>query len=96
MKHLILIAAILLAVGLCGNEIQLNGGKIIPLEIRMVEGSADDLNFCFGTRFSDNSIHLTHSKGIHTVSEKPCAEVSFDNGKTWQKPPQGMKVLGMN
>ncbi len=96
MKYLILIAAILLAVGLCGNEIQLNGGKIIPVDLRMVESSSEDLNFCFATRFSDNSIHLTHSRGIHTVSETPCAEVSFDNGKTWQKPPKDFHTLGMN
>lgn len=76
-------------------EINLNGGKIIPLDLKMIESFTEDLNFCFATRYSDNSIHLTHSKGMHTITERSCAEVSFDNGKSWQKPPKDFTAAGM-
>lgn len=65
----------------------LNGGKITPLELNVVETSPDHLNFCFAKRFSDGSIQLNHSTGIHTVTERGCTDISTDNGKTWKKAP---------
>ena len=88
----ILISCLSLVVG---AEINLNGGKIIPLDVKLVEGSSEDLNFCFATRYSDGTIHLMHSKGMHTITERGCSEVSFDNGKTWQKPPKDFYAAGM-
>ena len=95
MKKSIVLVALICGIILGAAEINLNGGKIIPVDLRMVESFTEDLNFCFATRFSDNSIHLLHSKGMHTITERGCSEVSFDNGKTWVKPPKGFAPAGM-
>ena len=59
----------------------LDGGAIVPVNVTMVECSSEPLNFCLAHRFSDNSIRLAHSIGTHTVSERGCADISYDNGK---------------
>ncbi len=41
-------------------------------------------------------LHLNHSKGVHTVSERHCSEISYDNGETWQKPVAGENIFGAN
>lgn len=69
------------------GTLMLNGGRLEPVEMSMIEASNEHLNFCFATRFPDNSIYLNHSAGIHTVSEYGCRDYSLDNGKTWRKMP---------
>ena len=95
MKKSLFLTMFICGISLIGAEVNLNGGKIIPLDLKMVESFTEDLNFCFATRFSDNSIHLNHSKGMHTITERGCSEVSFDNGKTWSKPPKDFTPFGM-
>ncbi len=83
-KLLLTILALLLASTLLSaRTYRLHGGKVTTLEDNTVETFGDDMNFCFAFRFSDGHIHLNHSKGIHTVTEYGCAEMSLDNGKTW-------------
>ncbi|MBQ9788660.1 MAG: exo-alpha-sialidase [Lentisphaeria bacterium] len=69
------------------GSVTYNGFKVKPVAITMVQASNEPLNFCFATRFPDNSIYLNHSGGVHTVSEYSCRDYSLDNGKTWQKSP---------
>jgi|GEM_PF-5680633 hypothetical protein len=76
------------------NEKRLNGGKLVPVSLTMIEAAPYHLNFCFATRFSDGTIYLNHSTGIHTVTEKGCRDISTDNGATWQKSPS--PIAGMN
>lgn len=93
MKKILSTATLLTIVAAFGAEKipfgtqMLNGGRIEPVEMTMVEASSEHLNFCFATRFPDNSIYLSHSAGIHTVSEYGCRDYSIDNGKTWRKMP---------
>ncbi len=75
-------------------ESYLNGGKITPIETSVVETSPDHLNFCFATRYPDGSIHLNHSVGIHTVTERGCSDISTDDGKTWKRAEGG--ACGIN
>ena len=65
----------------------LDGGRVEPVSMKLVEASNEHLNFCFATRFPDNTIYLHHSAGIHTVTEYGCDDYSLDNGETWQKDP---------
>ena len=75
--------------GVSARDILLKGGMLTTLDDRLVESFGDDMNFMFAYRFSDGSIHLGHSKGIHTVTEYGCNDISYDNGKTWQNAPNG-------
>lgn len=88
MKNHILFWAILMIFSLGAashaGELPLDGGKLVPIDSSQVEASPDHINFCFATRYSDGSIHLNHSKGIHTVTEYGCSDISKDNGKTWK------------
>ena len=93
MKMNLIAAAALLSSAAFGAEIIMNGGKIVPVRSSIVETFTDDLNFCCAKNYSDGQIHLNHSKGIHTVTEYPCADISYDNGKTWQSG-KGKSVLG--
>ena len=86
-------AAALTAFSTNAEETFLNGCKVTPLEINVVETSPNRLNFCFATRYPDGVIHLNHSVGIHTVTEHPCSDISTDNGKTWKKAPDGAAGL---
>ncbi|MBQ9788239.1 MAG: exo-alpha-sialidase [Lentisphaeria bacterium] len=95
MKKLFILGTLILGVCAFADEIIYNGGKIIPLELKVIETAPYDLNFCFATKYND-TIHLTHSKGVHTISERHCADISYDNGQTWQKPEKGVHVAGMN
>ncbi len=90
--HFSYLAALLFSVMAYGVEYPfgttlLGGGRVEPVSMKMIESSNEHLNFCFATRFSDNSIYLSHSAGIHTVTEHGCKDYSLDNGETWQKPP---------
>lgn len=76
------------------HDYRLHGAKLVPVESSIVESTTEDMNFCFATRYDDGSIHLNHSKGIHTVTEYGCSDISFDNGKTWKHAPTG--VCGIN
>ncbi len=78
--------AILLAsvLNLSARDIPIRGGKMYTIDDTTVETFGDDMNFCFAYRFSDGVIHLWHSKGIHTVTEYKCFDMSLDNGKTWK------------
>ena len=67
------------------GSVTYNGFRVKPVAITMIQASNEPLNFCFATRFPDNSIYLNHSGGVHTVSEYSCRDYSLDNGKTWQK-----------
>lgn len=81
------------------NEKRLNGGKLVPIDLTMIESAPHHLNFCFATRFSDGTIYLSHSTGIHTVTEKGCSDISTDNGATWKKatpPVQGINAFETN
>ena len=69
------------------GSVTYNGFRVKPVAITMIQASNEPLNFCFATRFPDNSIYLNHSGGVHTVSEYSCRDYSLDNGKTWQKSP---------
>ena len=40
------------------GTLMLNGGRLEPVEMSMIEASNEHLNFCFATRFPDNSIYL--------------------------------------
>ena len=83
-----------LAHSLYAHDYRLHGAKLVPVESSIVESGPEDMNFCFATRYDDGSIHLNHSKGIHTVTEYGCSDISFDNGKTWQHATSG--VCGIN
>ena len=83
-----------LALPCAATEIMLNGGKLVPVETSVVETSVDNLNFCFATGYPDGSIHLNHSKGIHTVTERQCSDISKDNGRTWKHAEGG--ACGIN
>ena len=72
------------ALTLTAREINLKGGHLTTLDDTQVESFGDDMNFMFAYRFSDGSIHLGHSKGIHTVTEYGCNDISPDNGRTWR------------
>ena len=87
-------AAALAAFSAGAEETILNGCKVTPLELDVVETSPNHLNFCFATRYPDGAIHLNHSVGIHTVTERGCADISTDNGKTWKHAPDG--AAGIN
>ena len=88
------IALACLTHSLYSHEYRLHGAKLVPIESSIVESCPEDMNFCFATRYGDGSIHLNHSKGIHTVTEYGCSDISFDNGKTWQHAASG--VCGIN
>ena len=66
------------------GTIVINGALIKPVRMSMVEASSEHLNFCFAHRFPDGSIYLSHSAGIHTVTEHGHRDSSFDGGRTWQ------------
>ncbi|MBR6058771.1 MAG: exo-alpha-sialidase [Victivallales bacterium] len=76
------------------HDYRLRGAKLVPIDSSIIETSTEDMNFCFATRFDDGSIHLNHSKGIHTVTEYGCSDISLDNGKTWRHADSG--VCGIN
>ena len=61
--------------------------RLEPLFATAVENYHADMNFCFAHRFADGSIYLTHSKGVHTLSESRCYDFSADNGRTWSRTP---------
>ena len=63
----------------------LKGGTLQPIDMTMVESSNEHINFCFGNNYSDGSIYIGHSKGIHTVTEYGHKDVSYDNGRTCQE-----------
>lgn len=67
------------------GTIPLNGGRIEPVRMTMIESSPEHLNFCFAHQFEDGSIYLSHSAGVHTVTEYGCRDHSLDGGKTWQR-----------
>lgn len=69
------------------GTIPLDGGRIEPVSMEMVESSNEHLNFCFAAGFPDGTVYLNHSVGIHTVTEHSCRDFSSDNGRTWQKMP---------
>ena len=98
--HLSCIALACLAQSTClahtlyAHDYRLHGAKLVPIESSIVESGPEDMNFCFATRYVDGSIHLNHSKGIHTVTEYGCSDISYDNGKTWQYAASG--VCGIN
>ena len=95
-KALLTLAVLCLAAAtLSARSIYLKGGVLTTLEDTTVETFGDDMNFCFAYRFSDGSIHMNHSKGIHTVTEYGCRDLSLDNGHTWQNNPRG-GCLGIN
>lgn len=86
------IFAALLTASLAADEppfgsITLNGGRLEPVSMNMIESDNEHLNFCFARRYDDGSIYLSHSRGIHTVTERGCQDFSPDNGKTWQRTP---------
>ena len=91
----ILSAALLVGVAANAKEMKINGGKVVPVEAKVIETYKDDMNFCFATRFSDGEIHLNHSKGVHTITEFLCTDYSDDDGKTW-KSGKGKKIFGIN
>ena len=94
-KPLLTLAALCVAaLTLAAREIHLKGGVLTPLDDTQVESFADDMNFAFAYRFSDGTIHLGHSKGIHTVTEHGCNDISPDNGRTWRNDVEG--GLGCN
>jgi len=68
---------------LSAKDFRLKGGKLSTIDDTTVETFGDDLNFMFAYRFSDGTIHLNHSQGIHTVTEYGCNDISPDNGRTW-------------
>ncbi|MDD3154242.1 MAG: sialidase family protein [Victivallaceae bacterium] len=67
----------------------LDGGRVEPRSMTMVESSNEHLNFCFANQFPDGSIYLDHSAGIHTVTEHGCNDLSTDGGKTWSRNRSG-------
>lgn len=69
------------------GTIILNGGRLEPVCATAVENHNGDMNFCFAHRFADGQIYLTHSKGVHAVSETRCRDFSTDGGLTWQRTP---------
>ena len=89
--YLTLIVLLLVIVKVTADEssypfgtVIMNGGRIEPISMSLVESTNEHLNFCFAQNFSDGSIYLRHSGGIHTVSEYGCRDYSLDNGVTWQ------------
>ncbi len=96
-KTLPTIAALLCAavLTLAAREIHFKGGYLTTIDDTQVESFGDDMNFMFAYRFSDGSIHLNHSKGIHTVTEYGCSDMSLDNGYTWQNNVPG-GTMGIN
>ena len=77
-----------------GTQI-LDGGAVVPVALSLVHASNEHMNFCFVHRFADGSIRMSHSMGIHTVTEYGCRDYSTDDGKTWQRLPNGL-VAGFN
>ncbi len=77
-----------------GTQI-LDGGAVVPVALSLVHASNEHMNFCFVHRFADGTIRMSHSMGIHTVTEYGCRDYSTDDGKTWQKLPAGL-VAGFN
>ena len=94
-KTLTLILSGAVAASTVADEVLLNGGKLTPIEAVTVQSSTRHLNFEWAKRFSDGSIHLGHSIGVHAVDEEPCYEYSADNGKTWKKP-DAAAISGFN
>ena len=95
--QVILSAALLVGVTAAAQEMKINGGKVVPVEAKVIETYKDDMNFCFATRFSDGEIHLNHSKGVHTISEFQCTDYSLDDGKTWVNNSNNKKkIFGIN
>jgi len=95
MKHLLnLSLALLLASSflLSARDIRVRGGRMSTIDDTTVETFGDDMNFCFAYRFSDGTIHLGHSKGIHTVTEYGCNDMSLDNGKSWKNVPDAFGI----
>ncbi|MBO7533623.1 MAG: exo-alpha-sialidase, partial [Victivallales bacterium] len=98
--HLSCIALACLAQSTCmahslyKHDYRLHSAKLVPIEASIVESGPEDMNFCFATRYDDGSIHLNHSKGIHTITEYGCNDISYDNGKTWQH--SNTSVCGIN
>ena len=89
-KALLTFAALCLAAAtLSARSIYVKGGVLTSVDDTTVETFGDDMNFCFAYRFSDGSIHMNHSKGIHTVTEYGCRDISLDNGRTWQNNVKG-------
>ncbi len=81
----------------CADEVLINGGKLIPISSNTVESATYHLNFVWAHRFSDGTIFLSHSAGVHAVDEHGCSEYSTDNGVTWKKPEKGIgTVNGIN
>jgi hypothetical protein len=67
--------------------IPLTGGQLNVLKTAVVDSNAQDVNFTFAHRFTDGTISLFHSIGQHQVNEMSTAQISYDNGQTWQVPP---------
>ncbi len=91
---LTLVALCAAALSLAAREVHFKGGYIETVDDYQVESFGDDMNFMFAYRFSDGSIHLGHSKGIHTVTEYGCHDISLDNGRTWKNNVK--QSLGIN
>ncbi len=84
-KRLLTITALCMAVlTAAARDIYFKGGCLTTIDDTQIESFGDDMNFMFAYRFSDGSIHLNHSKGVHTVTEYSCCDISPDNGRTWQ------------
>ncbi len=92
----ILATSFLIGVTASAMELKINGGKVVPVEAKVIETYKDDMNFCFASRYSDGEIHLNHSKGVHTITEFLCTDYSPDNGKTWINNAKGKKIFGIN
>ncbi len=92
MKFKLFAAAAVLSTAAFGGDLLLDGGKFVPVRSTVAESFVDDMNFCFAQNFSDGEIHMNHSKGVHTVTEYGCMDISKDNGRTWTNNVK--KVLG--
>ncbi|MBQ9789199.1 MAG: exo-alpha-sialidase [Lentisphaeria bacterium] len=92
----ILATSFLIGVTASAMELKINGGKVVPVESKIIETYKDDMNFCFASRYSDGEIHLNHSKGVHTITEFQCTDWSPDNGKTWINNSKNKKIFGIN
>ncbi len=68
MKKILSCILLLAALALSARELHFKGGYLDTIDDTQVESFGDDMNFMFAYRFSDGSIHLGHSKGIHTVT----------------------------
>ena len=68
--------------------------ELRELSRRSIRESASPMNFCHAKNFSDGTIYLGHSFGVHTVDESGAGMMSVDGGKTWRKG--GRQMGGMN